>query len=116
MTGGISPETIAKRRDRVKSLTDQGMTAPEIAALLKVSTRTVVRYRRATGCSQPVGRHLTDDEIATAGEMLDDGCPVQEVAETLGVSAWAITARYPGRAWTRSQISAFGGLHSRLRA
>lgn len=116
MKGGISPELRAEREARVKCLTEQGWPATEIAAVLKISTRTVVRYRRVTGCSQPVGRHLTDDEIATAGEMLDDGCPVQEVAKTLGVSAWAIAARYPGRAWTRSQISAFGCLHRRFSA
>ncbi len=116
MTGGISPEVKAERLARVKNLTDQGLSAQEIAALLKISTRTVVRYRNATGCSQPVGRRMTADEIATAGELLDEGCPVQEVAKTLGVSAWAIAARYPGRAWTRAQISAFGCLHRRLRA
>jgi len=116
MTGGISPETMAKRRARVKSLTDQGMTASEIAALLKVSTRTVVRYRQMTGCSHPVGRHMTADEVVKAGELLDDGCSYEEVARTLGVSSWAVAARYPGRAWTRSQVSALGNLHRRFRA
>ena len=112
---GISREARAEREARVKCLTEQGWPATEIAAVLKISTRTVVRYRRVTGCSQPVGRHLTDDEIATAGEMLDDGCSYTEVARTLGVSAWAIATKYPGRSWTPSQVSAHGCLHRKFR-
>lgn len=112
----LAEERKAERLARVKDLTAQGYTAPEIAARLKVSTRTVVRYRHAAGCAQPPPRHLTADIIAAAGKLLDDGCPYEEAARTLGVSSWAIAARYPGRAWTRSQVAAFGGLNRWLRA
>lgn len=114
--GGIPSDIKADRRARVKSLTAQGLTASEIADQLKVSERTVVRYRRATGCSQPVPRHLTADVVARAGEMLDDGCPYEEVARTLRVSPRSVAAWYPGRAWAPSQVSAFGNLHKRFHA
>jgi hypothetical protein len=113
---GVAREVRAERLALVKCLTAQGWSAFAIADRLAVSERSVVRYRREAGCGQPVARHLTAADVATAGEMLDDGCSYEEVARTLGVSAWSIAVRYPGRSWTPSQVSAFGNLHKRFRA
>lgn len=106
----------AEQLAMVKYLTLQGWSASRIAARLHICTRTVVRYRRATGCSQPSPHRMTADEIAAAGKLLDDGCSYEEVARTLGVSWSSIVARFPGRSWTPSQVGAFANLHRRFRA
>lgn len=113
---GVPSDVRSERLARVKVLTAEGWAASDIAAELKVSRRTVVRYRRATGCARPAPRRLTTDEITVASELLDDGCSYEEVARTLGVSSSSIVARFPGRSWTPSQISAHGCLHRRFRA
>ena len=114
--GGVPAEVDAERQEQVKYWTAVGLPASVIAERLGVTIRTVVRYRKKTGCSRPRRPRMTADDIAAASRMLDDGCSYHEVGLTLGFAGPAIARHFPGRAWTRQQISEFGNLHRRLSA
>lgn len=99
-----APTELVERRDRVAVMTRQGRSAPEIAAILGVTERTVIRDRVATGCARPVTwRTLTAEDLQLAQQLLDDGCSVVEVARTVGCSADTIHKHFPGRGWTLAQ-------------
>lgn len=96
--------TIAQRRERVVDLTALGHSAPQIAAAVGCTPRTVVRIRARAGISQPAGGPLTDDEIHCARALLDDGASFSEVARTLGRSYRHLRGRFPDvPGWTRQQ-------------
>jgi hypothetical protein len=101
----LTREEITARRERVKAMTLAGKSAADIAAALGVTERTVVRDRVAAGCGQPPQPPITDDELRTAAAMLDDGCPVEEVARTIGRSPRQLAQRFPGRTWDRQQVA-----------
>lgn len=42
------------------------------------------------------------------GRLLDDGASVTEAARTVGCSEPSVRRYYPGRAWTRLQVAAWG--------
>lgn len=67
-------EAIATRRARVASMTKQGQNAAEIARTLKVTTRTVMRDRVATGTAQVRHELATPAQLEQARQLLDDGC------------------------------------------
>jgi IS30 family transposase len=98
-------ERIQQRQQRVHELTHLGMTSIEIAAILNTTQRTVVRDRRATGCAQQPAQPLTPSEIRQAQQLLDDGCSILEVSRTIRRAPITIRRHFPGRAWTREQIS-----------
>ena len=83
----------AERRNMVRRMTLDGMSALEIAAYLGCDKRTVYRDRQALKLSKPKPRHLTPDEIRRARELTEDGCPLHEVAETLNRS-WSAVEKY----------------------
>jgi len=91
--------------ERVKALTAEGKSAREIAALVHTTHRTVVRYRERLKISQPhQGHHrMTEDDLARALEMFDDGCSATEIARTLGFAPSTIIKHFPGRQWTHRQ-------------
>lgn len=105
-----------ERINRVIAASKAGKTAPEIAASEGISARTVQRIRRRAGIGQPtVIRPFTDDELATAARMLDDGASRGEVARTLHRSEHAIARRFPGRCWTRAQTAELSSIRMRYR-
>ena len=92
--------------ERVAELTRQGLSAPVIAEMLGVSTRTVQRARQRAGVSQPASNPFSDDEKRRAQAMLDDGASMGEVARTLGRSRTPLLrcfGEYPR--WTPAQIA-----------
>lgn len=91
--------TIAARRARVVALTQQGFTATEIAAVEGLTMRTVYRIRQELGASRERFAPLSDDELRTAAQLLDDGCSCSEVARTLGRNQTTISKHFPGRGW-----------------
>lgn len=93
-------------RDRVVVLTRRGHTGTEIAEALSVTRRTVQRYRQRAGVSQPRVPNMTPSELETARVMLDDGASYHEVGRSLGRSPGTIQRNFPGRSWTREQITA----------
>ena len=107
---------VAWRRDRVMELTRDGRSARDIAEILGITERSVLRHRRAAGLSREPGTPMTADELRRAEALLNDGCSLQEVARTLGRSARTIKRRFPGRAWTRAQIDEHLSMIRRFKA
>lgn len=97
MRGEAARERTAERRAEVVRLTKLGVSAPEIARRLQTTQRQVVRDRKAMGISQsPCHDPLTPAEICRALELIDDGCPLNEVAATLGRGRATIARRFRG--------------------
>lgn len=91
-------QEIAERDDRIARLTVAGYTAPQIAAIVGVTERTVQRVRGRRGVAKPFcGNPLTADEIRRAADMLDDGASYGEVSRTLGRCRDVIRRRLPCR-------------------
>lgn len=105
MTGlgipGVAPDL--ERREQVAELTRKGHSAREIAALLKTTTRTVTRDRRAAGLTRPAHRKWSPAEHRRALELLADGCSLREVASTLQRNPKTIKTRFKGMGWTHQQ-------------
>lgn len=77
-----------------------------IAEHYGVCTRTITRWRDATGRHRDRAPLLTAVELVQARQMLEEGCPLSEVAATLGRSYTAILRRfheYAGR-WTGAEV------------
>ena len=73
----------------VRALGD--MPTNEAARLLRVSVRTVQRHR------PPVQPHKrwTPEEVARVQQMLDDGVPQVDIAETLGRTVNSVRWKFP---------------------
>lgn len=72
-------------REQVRSLTQQGMSARQIAAILHITPRTVTRYRHDSGVSKaPLKRPLNAQERALVANLVADECPIKEIARTVG--------------------------------
>lgn len=82
--------------------------------MLRVSSRTVVRYRRRAGVSRPIPEHITDEQLARAEQLLDDGASVAETARTVGVSPMGLHKHFPGRAWSHDEVIAYAAFCSRI--
>ena len=104
----IDPADLAARRAEVARLTRAGKSAAEIAVALGVTQRTITRDRKAVGVALPRHPGIPADTIAEIGRLLDDGASVTEAAKTVGCSEPSVRRYYPGRAWTRSQVAAWG--------
>jgi hypothetical protein len=109
-------ERAQNRRAEVVRLTALGFSAAQIAVWLGISARHVQRCRAAAGITQPCATPLTADEIARAEQMLDDGASLKEVARTLGRCREAIERRFPGRAWTPTQVAEWRHMKRALEA
>ena len=102
--GGYITERTTDRREQVTAMTRQGMTADQIGAALGIAPRNVVRHRVAAGIAQPASVRVTDAQWQTAERMLDDGCPLAEIARTIGADSKTIATHFPGRGWTKQQV------------
>lgn len=94
----------------MRQMHNEGLSAEQIAARLKVNPRTVTRWRVAMGIAKPPAVLLTAEEKARALDLLTDGASYNEVARTLGRSNKCISHALPGYGWTRlegGQFAAF---------
>lgn len=108
-------EPAERRREQVRRLTREGKSAPEIAAILGVSARTVARHRVATGCAKGrPGDPMTPDEISRARQLLADGCSRKEVARTLGRDPKTINRHFPGCGWSKSESGRYAVFMRRM--
>ena len=105
------------RAQRVLDLTRHGHSATEIAAIERISQRSVYRIRQRYGASQPNRAiPMSDDEIRTATELFADGASRAEVARTLGRSDTTLAHRFPGQCWSYVQVGQFAALRFRFGA
>jgi IS30 family transposase len=112
---GLTRADMESRRDRIASLTRQGLTAEQIAQMLDCTTRTVRRARKIRECQVYLPRPFTPEEVARAEALFDDGCSCAEVARTLGRDPTVVWHRWPHRAWTLKQASEMGVLARQAR-
>ncbi|MCV7424383.1 helix-turn-helix domain-containing protein [Mycobacterium yunnanensis] len=104
MTTSTLREDVLERRARVAALTRAGRTAREIAAVEGVTIRTVTRIRaRAGESARGLLKPLTEDELRTARELLEDGCSYAEAARTVGRSPRSISYHFPGFGWPKGE-------------
>lgn len=98
------------RNQRIAELTRQHLSAREISELLSIAPRTVTRARGRAGVAQQcIPSYVwTDESLATAGRLLDDGASFTEVGRTLGCSPEAVSKHFPGRGWTHQQSGSLG--------
>lgn len=106
---------IAERREKVAAMTKQGYSAADIAAILRITERTVQRYRVRTGCAQPKRPPLTPEELARVEQLLNDGCSIAEAARTIGRAQTNLQQRFRGRGWTRQQRAEYLAMVRRMR-
>jgi DNA-binding CsgD family transcriptional regulator len=109
-TSGTSREQVAAREARVVELTFRGLSAADIAHQLGITERTVFRIRRRRMVARCTPLRFTDDEIATAEQMLADGASIAEVARSLGRRPATVNKRFRGRGWSKVQCAEFGAL------
>lgn len=98
----------AQCRDLVVELTRAGLSAPQIAERLNVTTRTVQRHRVAAGIAQPLAPRLTPEQHEQARQLIDDGASYKEVARTIGCANTTVAKRFPGRGWTLAECGRWG--------
>lgn len=96
-----SPELTAERRETVIRMTRMGYTSEQIGDVLGISGRSVQRHRVAAGIAKTPPPRLTDEELTTARNLLEDGAPYGEVARTLKRDCFTIRKHFPGMGWTR---------------
>lgn len=96
-----------ERYNRFVQLDRAGWSAPRIAARLDVNVRTISRWRRREGTSQPTTAPYPERVWVRAEELLADGCPYIEVAETLGVSNTTVAAHFPGHGWSKADAGSW---------
>ncbi len=96
MSAPPPPEVKAERAETVARMTRLGYTAPQIGHHLGVTERTVQRYRVITGTTQPPQRPFTEEELALARNLLEDGASYGEVARTVGHDRSSVRRRLPG--------------------
>lgn len=101
----------AETLERFEAMERMGYSAAQIAAELNVCTRTVVRWRRATGRSHPTpegwGVPLTPERLEAARAMLADGASRAEVARTLHMWDQTLAKHFPEAKWTKAQAGRF---------
>lgn len=106
----ITREDRADRLHQVAALTRQGMNSTDISVILRISRRTVTRYRNRAGISQPQHQPLTPEQHAIAGRLAADGCNAREIARTVGCDASTIRRHYPHAVWTSDQVIEYARL------
>lgn len=99
----------------VYQMSVSGKSTREICAQTGLKERTVQRIRAELNTPGKVNRPFTDEELATAQTMLDDGCSYAEVARTLGRRDHGIRQRFPGRGWSQEQIREWSSWAMKMR-
>lgn len=104
MSFNMTTAAVNERYDQIVALVRQGLSVNVIAERLGVSTRMVVRARKARGMSvaQVGGAVCHPPELwERAEEMVDDGVSLREIARTLGISYSRVSCKLRGRSqWT----------------
>lgn len=98
----------------VKKMTLEGLNAKEIAIRLGISRRQVLRLRRKTGVIRERAPVMTEEEIERARILLEDGCPYNEVARTLGRCPETIRNRFPGFGLSKQEVALYSGVAKRF--
>jgi DNA-binding CsgD family transcriptional regulator len=86
----------ADHDELIQRMVGRGSTSRQIAEHLGVSTRVVQRRRVALGIAESGGRRFTAEEHARIMDMIEDGCPIPEIARTIGRNPHVVLVTYRG--------------------
>lgn len=92
-------------RNRIEALHLCGLSESEIAVRLDCSVRTVQRWR-ATQRGTPLTRHprVSEERLAAARRMIDDGASHGDIAVTLHMNVRTIARYFPGTSWSHENV------------
>lgn len=107
----MNREEYAERANAVRRYTQAGYSADYIADRLGCDPRTVVRHRRALGLSKPAPPRITEQQLAQALPLLQDGAGYAETARTIGCKSDALARHLPGYGLTKAEAGARGQLN-----
>lgn len=100
--------------DQFAVLERSGLSAREIAQVCGVSSRTVVRWRHATGQShRPPTTPFPQAQLEVAHQLLEDGASISEAARSIGCSNKTLSKRWPQYAWSQTQSGRFAAMIAR---
>ncbi|TXH58301.1 MAG: hypothetical protein E6Q97_02545 [Desulfurellales bacterium] len=111
----MNEDIVQDRREKVVELTARGWTAKQISENLGLTERTVQRYRKSAGISEPPLPRVSDAQFDAALRLLEDGAPYSEAAATVGCSAHALRRRFPGQGWTKLEVARFSAFMRRMK-
>lgn len=96
--GAQEPSERRERREQVARMTELGLSATQIAQRLGIHKRLVVRDREAMGLTAGYTCNtFTPEEIRIAEMLLEDQCPLGEIAATLGRNRATVARKFRGR-------------------
>lgn len=101
--------------EQFATLERSGHSARQIAQICGVSSRTVVRWRHATGQSRrPPTTPLPRAQLELAHRLLEDGASISEAARSVGCANKTLSRRWPQYAWDQSQAGRFAAMVARV--
>ena len=88
---------------------DEGQPHTYLAKIIGVTPDTVMDWRKKAPDWDTWGiggerRQITQNKLAQAEELLDDGWSFAEIHRTLGISEDTLSHHFPGRGWSSEQI------------
>lgn len=107
--------SVAQHDEQVRRLTLEGLSAPEIAARLGITPRSVARARVRARVAAAAPVPLTEDTLRAVRAMLEDGASHLEISRTLPISRKSLSRHFPGTAWSArhaSDLASFIRAHS----
>lgn len=105
---------------QMHELHSRGWSARQIADEVGCTVRSVSRWRKRKGLSQPTPpngcRPISAERLEQARRLFDGGASRRDVQMTLGMSTKTIVRHFPGTAWTPRQSGEAAAMSRKLRA
>lgn len=101
---------IAERRQRVRELAESGLPQDRIAARMHIGIATVRRDLRAAGYRPRYW--VTDEHLAVARRLLDQGMTYPEASRATGISTMTLHRRLPGYRIAQADAARKAGIAS----
>lgn len=117
-TKGVATNRLAirDRESKVKRLWEEGMSTTEIASVVGIAPRTAQRIKERLKLTKP-GHNipLTEEELARAKALLDEGCSYKEVERTIGRSNITLRKHLPGYECSAETATMIRSFNRRMR-
>ncbi len=100
----------SQRAEQIREMTSAGRSLTDIAAALRVTPRTVTRYKQQLGIAEGPTRSTPPNVLAIAHRLLREGCSYGQAAAAVGVHRSTLQKHFPGMGMEKSQAGQQGGL------